>query len=200
MKVTKGTKKLVDILSALPGIGPRQAIRLTFHLIRQGHGIQKELEDAIKDLGVAKICSQCFYIHENPGKLCDICLDAGRDHTTIAIVEKETDLISIENTGKYRGRYLIIGELGRGGVLEPDQKLKLKSLKTWIVKNHQGSVREIIIALNPNTQNDFVANQISNELRDLAGKITRLGVGIPSGGEIEFADDETLGGALKGRG
>jgi recombination protein RecR len=199
MKITKGTRKLIDILSVLPGIGPRQAIRLTFHLIRQGHGFQKELEDAIRDLKSAKICSQCFYIHENSGKLCDICSDIKRDQSTIAIVEKETDLISIENTGKYRGRYLVIGELGRGGVLEPDQKLKLKSLKVWIDKEYKGTAREIIIALNPNAQSDFVASQIGNEFKGSAEKITRLGIGIPSGGEIEFADDETLGGALKGR-
>ncbi|MDD5710508.1 MAG: toprim domain-containing protein [Candidatus Colwellbacteria bacterium] len=200
MKVTKGARKLVEILSALPGIGPRQAIRLSFHLIRQGQGFQKELGDAVRELEAVKICSQCFYVHENAGKLCDICADAGRDHSTIAIVEKETDLMSLENTGKYRGRYLVLGEFGRAGILEPDQKLKLKSLKTWIAKACQGSAREIIIALNPNTQNDFVASQIGHELKGLAAKTTRLGVGIPSGGEIEFADEETLGGALKGRG
>ena len=200
MKVTKGTKKLASILSALPGIGPRQALRLTFYLIRQGQGVQQELGDTIKDLKGVKICGQCFYVHENPGKLCDICSDAGRDHSTVAIVEKETDLISIESTGKYKGRYLVIGELGRGGILGPDQKLKLKSLRTWIAKTDRGMLKEVIIALNPNVQNDFVASQISGELKSLAGKITRLGVGIPSGGEIEFADDETLGEALKGRG
>jgi recombination protein RecR len=199
MRIPKGTNRLISVLSGLPGIGPRQAIRLSFYLIRQGHGFQKELEDAIGDLKGIKICSQCFYIHEGTGKLCDICSDTKRDHTTVAIVEKETDLISLENTGKYKGRYLVIGELSRGGVLEPDQKLKLKSLQVWTNKEQAGRLREVIIALNPNPQSDFVATQIGNELKGSVEKITRLGIGIPSGGEIEFADDETLGGALRGR-
>ncbi|MBU2101195.1 toprim domain-containing protein [Patescibacteria group bacterium] len=200
MQAPKGIKKLVDILSALPGIGPRQAIRLAFHLIRQGESFQKELEDSIRDLRSAKICSRCFYVHESSGQLCDICLDKNRDQSVIAIVEKETDLMSIENTGKFRGRYLVLGELGRGGVLESDQKLKLKSLKSWIGDELAGRAKEIIIAFNPNSQGDFIATQITNEMKDSADKVTRLGIGIPSGGEIEFADDETLGGALQGRG
>ena len=200
MRTTKSAKKLVDALSDLPGIGPRQATRIVLYLIRQGHGLQKELESAVGELKKVKVCSQCFYVHENPGKLCDICLDNKRDQSIIAIVEKETDLISIENTGRYRGRYLVIGELSRGGLLGPDQKLKLRSLRTWIGKNCSGLASEIIIAFNPNAQSNFVAEQIIGELKTSAGKITRLGIGIPSGGEIEFADDETLGGALRGRG
>ncbi|MFH1694662.1 MAG: toprim domain-containing protein [Patescibacteria group bacterium] len=200
MRTPKGISKLVDILSALPGIGPRQAIRLAFYLIRQGEGFQKELEDSIRDLRSAHICIQCFYIHEGEGKLCNICSDTNRDHSIIAIVEKETDLMSIENTGKFEGRYLVLGELSRGGVMEFDQKLKLKSLVDWINKNLSGQAKEIIIALNPNSQSDFVANQITNEIKDSAAKITRLGIGIPSGGEIEFADEETLGGAIERRG
>jgi len=198
MRPPKAIKRLVDILSALPGIGPRQAVRLAFYFIRQGKGFQKDLEESIRSLQDVGICSRCFYIHEGRG-LCEICADPKRDHAVIAIVEKETDLMSIENTNKYSGRYLLLGELGKGGVLEADQKLRLKSLRTWIDKELEGKAEEIIIALNPNTQGDFVATQIAKELEGTAEKVSRLGVGIPSGGEIEFADEETLGSALDRR-
>lgn len=199
MKTPKAISKLVDILAALPGIGPRQAVRLAFHIIRQGKGAQKELEEALHLLQDIGICAQCFYIHEGKEKLCEICLDKSRDHSTIAIVEKETDLISLENTNQFKGRYLVIGELGRGGVLGPDQKIKLKSLISWIKKELDGKASEIVIALNPNSQGDFISTQITKELKEFAEKITRLGMGIPSGGEIEFADEDTLGSAIERR-
>ena len=198
MRTPKAIKRLVDILAALPGIGPRQAVRLAFHLIRQGKSAQKGLEDAVASLQFVGICNQCFYIHEGEG-LCEICADDKRDQSIIAIVEKETDLMSIENTGKFRGRFLVLGEFGRGGLLEADQKLKLKSLKSWIAKRFNGKAQEIIIAFNPDTQGDFLATQIIKELEGTAEKMTRLGMGIPSGGEIEFADEETLGNALERR-
>jgi len=199
MRTPRGISKLVDILAALPGIGPRQAVRLAFHLIRQGKGAQKQLEEAVHELQNIAICPQCFYIHEGNENLCDICADKNRDHSFIAIVEKETDLISLENTGKFNGRYLVLGELGRGGVLGPDQKLKLKSLISWIKKELDGKASEIIIAFNPNSQGDFVSGQISKELKPFTKEVTRLGIGIPSGGEIEFADESTLGSAIERR-
>ena len=198
MRTPKVIKSLVDILAALPGIGPRQAVRLAFYLIRQGKSSQKELEEAIASLQLVGICGRCFYIHEGEG-LCEICADEKRDHSVIAIVEKETDLMSIESTGKFKGRFLVLGEFGRGGLLEADQKLKLKSLKSWIEKELGGKAKEIVIAFNPNTQGDFVATQITKELEGAAKKMTRLGMGIPSGGEIEFADEEALGSALERR-
>src|SRR3989338_1666315 len=199
MRTPKVIKSLVDILAALPGIGPRQAVRLAFYLIRQGKSSQKELEEAIASLQLVGICGRCFYIHEGEG-LCEICADEKRDHSVIAIVEKETDLMSIESTGKFKGRFLVLGEFGRGGLLEADQKLKLKSLRSWITKELNGKAKEIVIAFNPNTQGDFLATQITKELEDTTEMMTRLGIGIPSGGEIEVADEETLGSALERRG
>ena len=199
MRTPKAISKLVDILAALPGVGPRQAVRLAFHMIRLGKGAQKELEEALHSLQEVAICKRCFYIHEDGGEFCEICSDKGRDHSIIAIVEKETDLISLENTNHFKGRYLVLGELGRGGVLGPDQKLKLKSLASWIKDELGGKAQEIIVALNPNPQGDFIATQISREIESLTEKVTRLGMGIPSGGEIEFADEDTLGSALERR-
>ena len=94
---------------------------------------------------------------------------------------------------------MVLGEFGRGGLLEADQKLKLKSLRSWITKELSGKAKEIVIAFNPNTQGDFLATQIAKELEGVAEKMSRLGMGIPSGGEIEFADEETLGSALERR-
>lgn len=199
MKTPKAIKRVVDILAALPGVGPRQAVRLVFYLLRKGKGFQKELEEAVKELQSLGICSNCFYINEDGSSLCEICSDKNRDHSTIAIVEKETDLMSIESTGKFQGRYLVLGEFGRGGVLEADQKLKLKSLRSWVDKELDGKAKEIIIAFNPDTQGDFIATQLTKELDGVAEKTTRLGIGIPSGGEIEFADEQTLGSAIDRR-
>src|SRR3989338_4393922 len=205
MKIPDSIKRFVDIFSALPGIGPRQAIRLAFHFIYKGSGLGGEPIRAIEELQKIKICKLCFYIAANEYGICDICRDRKRNQKVIAIVEKETDLISIENSGKYDGRYLILGDLRKRGILEPDQKLKLQSLKDWIKKLPQstaenpGTTEEIIIAVNPTAVGNLNARFIADELKQYAAKITRLGIGIPSGGEIEFADEDTLGEALNRR-
>src|SRR3989344_2861776 len=133
MKVPSPLNKFVEIFSALPGIGPRQAIRLAFFFIQQGGAFNDEVAKTVLSLKAIKICRQCFYIHQSGSGLCDICGDKNRDQRVIAIVEKETDLASIENTGEFNGRYLILGDMRRTGILEAGQKLRLKSLKDWIV-------------------------------------------------------------------
>lgn len=199
MRVPSPLTKFVEIFSSLPGIGPRQAIRLAFHFITQGVAFNDEVAKTILALKKVKVCRQCFYVHQNESGLCDICSDSKRDKKFIAIVEKETDLMSIENTGQFQGRYLILGDLSRTGILEAGQKLRLNSLKDWINKELGGKTEEIIVALNPSPQGELMTNLIAEEFKGLTGKISRLGRGIPSGGEIEFADEETLGSALKRR-
>ncbi|MDP3991766.1 MAG: toprim domain-containing protein [Candidatus Colwellbacteria bacterium] len=191
--------KFVEIFSALPGIGPRQAIRLAFFFVEQGVAFENEVAKTILALKGIKTCRQCFYIHQNESGLCNICSDKNRNQNLIAIVEKETDLMSIENIGQFSGRYLILGDLKKTGVLETGQKLRLNSLKDWIRKEQDGKIEEIIVALNPSLQGELMTNLIAEEFKGLTGKISRLGRGIPSGGEIEFADEETLGSALKRR-
>ncbi len=115
------------------------------------------------------------------------------------IVEKETDLISLERPGTFTGRYLIIGELKKNGVLESFQKLRLNQFKDFITRELGGRAEEIILAMNPTTYGDLNAAMLTRELRDFSKKITRLGRGIPTGGEIEFADEDTLGQALERR-
>ena len=115
------------------------------------------------------------------------------------IIEKETDLVSLERPKKFKGRYLILGELLKSGVLESGQKLRLNNLKSFIKKELNGQAEEIIIATNPTVYGDLQAMIIAKEFNNMAKKITRLGRGIPTGGEIEFADEETLGQALERR-
>ncbi len=191
-------KKFIEIFSTLPSIGTRQATRLAFKLISSGRAKIEETAEVVSDLKYLKICSRCFFVHQNKDNLCNICSDSNRQQNIIAIVEKETDLISLERTKKFKGRYLVLGELSKTGVLESIQKLRLNHLKDWI-KKQGGQAEEIIIAINPTTFGDLNASMIAKELSPFAKKITRLGRGIPTGGEIEFADEETLGQALERR-
>jgi recombination protein RecR len=128
-------------------------------------------------------------------------------NSTLLIVEKETDVLSIENTGKYAGKYFIIGPVPKTGALEPWQRTRLESLKKMIAAENngpsagsgQGKVREIILGFNPTSAGDFNAVTLARELTPYAAKLTRLARGLPTGGEIEFADDQTLESALSGR-
>lgn len=192
-------KTLIDLLTELPSIGPRQATRLAFHITNLGKAKIAELARAFSGLDAMKPCAQCFLIHQNTGTLCAICENPKRRPDIIAVVEKETDLMSLERAGNFIGRYLVIGELTKGAILQSDQKLKLQHLKSMVKKLPDGAAAEIIIATNPTTYGDLSAAVIAKELEGAAKKITRLGRGIPTGGEIEFADEETLRQSLEHR-
>jgi len=192
-------KKFVELFSGLPGIGPRQATRLAINIINGGKAKTYELSKSIAELENIKTCSQCFFIYDGENNLCPVCSNPQRQKNIIAIVEKETDLISIEKTNKFAGHYFIIGELKKDGVLDAMQKLRLNSLKGFIQKELDGGAEEIILAISPTTYGDFNSSLIAGELKNHAKKITRLGRGIPTGGEIEFADEDTLSDALKNR-
>lgn len=190
-------KKFADAFSTLPSIGPRQALRLAFHVANSGRTKVDELVRAVFGLTKIQTCAQCFFTYENNSpentrNICGICANPQRRKDLVAIVEKETDLISLEKTKKFGGRYLVLGELNKDGVLDVAQKLRINTLK-------RNPVSEIIIAINPTTYGDLNAALIAQELKSLNAKITRLGRGIPTGGEIEFADEETLGAALERR-
>jgi recombination protein RecR len=191
-------KKFTKNFSKLPQIGPRQSLRLAFHLIRNGKDEIKDYALSISELENVKICKNCFFVHTNKGDLCDICQDKNRHQDIIAIVEKETDLISIENTSRFNGRYLIIGPINHNGILEDYQKKRLEDLKNEITKKF-GKAQEIILAFNANRYGEISFNILLKDLSPYAQKITRLARGLPIGGEVEFADEETLGEALKNR-
>ncbi|MDP3052406.1 MAG: recombination mediator RecR [bacterium] len=189
-------KNFIEIFSKLPSIGPRLATRLAFYLANSGKNEIENLEKSIGNLKKLKTCERCFFIYtEN----CPVCSDENRSKDIIAIIEKENDLISLEKTGKFSGQYFILGGLAKNGELDPSQKLRLKSLAERIKKEFGGQVKEIIIALSPTTFGDFTASLIEKELKPLAQKISHLAKGVPTGGEIEFADEETLKSALEKR-
>jgi recombination protein RecR len=192
-------KNFVDVFSKLPSIGPRQATRLAFFISNLGKTKIEEIADAISGLAGLTTCARCFRTHLGNGRLCNICADPTRNPKIIAIIEKETDLLSLEKTKKFNGWYLLIGELHRNGELEPEQKLRLAALKSFIQKELSGKAEEIILATNPTVYGDLNAATLKKELEGFAEKLTRLGRGIPTGGEIEFADEETLGQALERR-
>jgi recombination protein RecR len=197
--VPKPIQKFIDVFSKLPALGPRLVTRLAFFLVNLDRNSLGELESAFAALKTLDRCERCFFLKESSKKLCDICANPARDKGLVAIVEKETDLLALEATGRFNGQYLIFGELPERGVLEVAQKLRLQSLKARIDRELGGRAKEIIIALNLNSFGDFVADLIRQEFRDKAEKVTRLSRGIPTGGEIEFADEETITSSLEGR-
>jgi len=200
MKLPAPLQTVVDELAELPSIGPRQAIRLAFHLISEGRQNIQGLASSIADLSKIKVCERCFFIHQNEGGRCDICKNPNRSQKVIMVVEKETDLISLENTGKFAGNYFIIGEISKTGMLDEAQKLRLASLKARLANGDGANkAEEIILAFNPTSLGDLQASLLTKELASFTKKISRLGRGLPTGGEIEFADDETLGAAMERR-
>jgi recombination protein RecR len=199
MKLPDPVQKVVDGLSELPSIGPRQAVRLAFYLIGRNKDSLRTLAQSIDELRNIKTCVRCFFIHQNEGDLCDICANPARNQRLIMVVEKETDYLSLENTKKFTGRYFISGPIPKTGFLEQWQKNRLASLRRFVETDLGGKADEIILAFNPTTLGDFQTSLLLKEIVPLATKISRLGRGLPTGGEIEFADDETLGSALDRR-
>jgi len=200
-------KKFADLFATLPSLGPRQATRLAFYLASRGKAEIAEFARALAALDQLQICKECFAHYENTPKLqkntettrlCEICSDPHREHNIIALVERETDRFSIEKSKKFRGRYLVIGEIARDGTLNTEQKLRLAHFKRLITERF-GKAKEIILALNSTTLADLEADILLSELKTVTERITRLGRGMPTGGEIEFADEDTLGGALENR-
>jgi recombination protein RecR len=192
-------QKLIDELSKLPGIGPKTAQRLAFHLLKLSPQEALPLAQALVDVkDTVHFCASCFNLTEQ--ELCPICLDPGRDKTIICVVEEPGDVVSIERTHEYRGLYHVLG-----GALSPldgigPQKLRLAEL---FERARAVEVRELIVATNPNMAGEATALYIAEELRELTSsgalRITRPAAGLPMGGDLEYADEVTLGRAITGR-
>ncbi len=197
--VPEKIQKFIDAFSRLPSLGPRLATRLAFFLTGADPATLHELEGALAGLKSLARCERCFFLRDAKQKLCTFCADPRRNPKIIAIVEKEMDVLALERTAQFRGQYLVLGELPEKGVLESAQRLRLAALKSRIQNELGGQAEEIILAVNSTTVGDFAFDLVRQEFRGLAGKITRLGRGIPTGGEIEFADEETLSSALERR-
>ena len=187
--------RLIDALSRLPGVGPKTASRLTYHLLRQPDELSQTLSDALRDLkSQTQLCSICFNITvDDP---CPICADQMRDHRTIAVVEEPLDVLAIERTGVYKGVYHVLhGALSPvAGIGEDD--IRIKEL---VARVDKGTVLEVIVATNPSWEGEATASMIQKELISKGVKLTRLARGLPVGGDIEYADTVTLMRALQGR-
>ena len=190
-------QKLIAIFSKFPTIGPRTAARFVFYLLKASDAEIKEIAESIASLkSTVRQCSFCFNPFEGEGNLCEICKNPRRNQTMLCVVEKETDLVPIERTKKYLGRYFVLG-----GALSRFNREDLKDLRTeeLLARASQKEIQETIIATNSTTEGESTALYLERILKPLGKKITRLARGLPLGGELEYADEETLGSALDGR-
>lgn len=191
-------QKLIELFSKFPTVGPRTATRFVFYLLRAPKEEIKELLKSILELRkLVKTCKLCFNSFEGEGSFCEICSNANRDKTLLCLVEKETDLASLEKTKKYKGLYFVLG--GTVSTLKKTdiEKLRIKELEERI-KNHP-EIQEIIIAFNLTTEGEATALYLERILKSFNKKISRLGRGLPVGAELEYADEETLSSALEAR-
>ena len=188
-------ERLITELSKLPSIGPRSAQRIAFHIIRGKKEDALGLAEALKEVKERiKPCRRCFNLTES--EECDICREPRRDGTTICVVEDPYDIGPIERTNEYRGLYHILG-----GALSPldgvePEDLRIAELLTRIEKE---GTKELVVATNPNTTGEATAMFIAQEVRDLSVRVTALASGLPVGGDLEYADEVTLGRAFAGR-
>ena len=195
MSITaKPVARVVDELSRLPGIGPKTAQRLTYYLLRAPAEQAEALARAIVELKHRVVlCSECFNITEESP--CEVCADLRRDRGRICVVEEPLDVIAIERTGQYRGLYHVLhGALSPMEGIGPDE-LKMREL----LQRLQPGVEEVILATNPNLEGDATAMYLTRLIQPLGVTVTRLARGLPTGGDLEYADEMTLSNALAGR-
>ena len=186
---------LIDALSRLPGIGPKSAQRIAFYLIKSDDRDVEHLSDAItKAKATVRFCERCSNFAETT--LCHFCSDDRRDSTTICVVEESRDVVAIEKTGEFRGRYhVLLGAINPLDGVGPEQ-LKIREL---LVRIEPESVKEVILCMNPNTEGDVTSMYLARILKPLGVKVTRIASGLPVGGDLEYADELTIGRALEGR-
>ena len=198
---SKSIEKLIKEFSKLPTVGPRTAGRFVFYLINKGEAESKELIKAIEEAqSKIKICSLCFKSFEGEGELCAVCADPRRDKNLICIVEKEMDLEALEATHQFKGFYFILGGLlSRLNKNKEELEARLQNLITRIKNNEVRPRCEVILALNPTAEGQNTALWLRRQLEPLGVKITQLGRGLPVGGELEYADEQTLSSALNNR-
>jgi recombination protein RecR len=194
-------QKLIELFSKFPTVGPRTAARFVFYLTRLPKEKVDELLKAIEELKTKiKICPLCFNSFEGTEELCPICQDPRRDKNIICLVEKEVDLEAIEKTGKFKGLYFVLGGTISGLEKEKEKERieeRVEKLENRIKENSE--IKELILALNPTTEGQSTALWLQRKLKNLGIKITQLGRGLPVGGELEYADEETLSSALESR-
>ena len=187
--------RLIDALQRLPGIGPKTAQRLTFFLLKRPIDEVRELSASLMAVKERIVyCSICFNVTDQDP--CRICADPARDGAVVCVVEEPNDLLAMERTGEFKGRYhVLLGALSPLDGIGPDD-LKVREL---LLRLESGEARELILATNPNVEGEATALYLARLLRPLGLRITRIARGLPVGGDLEYADQVTLSKALEGR-
>jgi recombination protein RecR len=186
---------LIDELGRLPGIGPKSAQRIAFYLLKVDALDAKRLAHAIEDAKDRVFwCKRCFNISE--GELCAFCLDERRDTHVVCVVEEPRDIVAVERTGEFRGRYHVLqGAISPIEGVGPEQ-LRVKEL---IARIQAEDITEVILATNPNIEGEATAMYLARLLKPVGLVVTRIASGLPVGGDLEYADEVTLGRAFEGR-
>ena len=186
---------LIDELGRLPGIGPKSAQRLAFHIISSERVDVTRLADVLRTVKErVKFCTECGNISEE--ELCRICRDPRRENSTICVVEESKDVMAIEKTREFRGKYHVLG-----GAISPidgigPENLRIREL---MIRLGDTTIQEIIIATDPNLEGEATASYLIRQIKPLGIKVSRLASGLPVGGDLEYADEVTLGRAFEGR-
>jgi recombination protein RecR len=188
-------ERLISELSKLPSIGPRSAQRIAFHIIRSRREDALGLAEALREVKERiKPCGRCFNLTE--AEECEICRDPRRDRSAICVVEDPYDIGPMERTGEYRGLYHVLG-----GALSPLDGVEPEDLRIaeLLARIEKEEIKELVVATNPNTTGEATAMFIAQEIKDLPVRVTALASGLPVGGDLEYADEVTLGRAFAGR-
>lgn len=188
-------QRLIDELSRLPGVGQKSAQRLAFHLLNAEEADARRLAEAIIDMrALVRLCDRCFNVTAETE--CGICVDTRRDHTIVCVVERAQDIPVIERTQEFKGRYHVLG-----GAISPIAGIGPESLRMreLISRVETEGIVEVIAATNPTVEGDTTALYLSRLLKPLGVRVSRLASGLPVGGDIDYADEITLGRALVGR-
>jgi len=186
---------LIDELGRLPGVGPKSAQRIAFHIIQSDRVDVSRLSEILKTVKErVKFCTTCGNIAEE--ELCRICKDPRRDNSSICVVEESKDVLAIEKTREFKGKYHVLG-----GAISPidgigPENLRIKELMTRLA---QTQINEVIIATDPNLEGEATATYLTRLIKPLGVKVSRLASGLPVGGDLEYADEITLGRAFEGR-
>ena len=192
---TAPVQSLIDELGRLPGIGPKSAQRIAFHLLKVPVDDATRLAHAITEAKArVRFCERCFNVADDV--LCPICNDDNRDSSMLCVVEESRDIVAIERTGEFRGRYhVLLGAMSPLEGIGPEQ-LKIREL---VARIDPEGVQEIILCTNPNTEGEVTAMYLARLLKPIGLTVTRIASGLPVGGDLEYADELTLGRALEGR-
>ena len=188
-------QSLIDELGRLPGVGPKSAQRIAFHLLKLPEEDASRLARAITEAKEkVSFCRRCFNVCE--GEECGICLDGRRDAAVVCVVEEPRDVVAVEKTGEFRGRYHVLQ-----GAISPLEGIGPDQIRVRELLNRLGSeeIAEVILCTNPNIEGEATAMYLARLLSPLGVRTTRIASGLPVGGDLEYADELTLGRALQGR-